>query len=101
MTHRSVKVKDRTLVVWVSTADIILPKLAPEEGLSASVQVLSSVVGMADRTSYPEPKRDASEEELQMLLSKLDLSRIEDWADEDQQEVRKLLAEHANLFALH
>ena len=36
-----------------------------------------------------------------MFLSKLDLSRTEGWADEDQQEVRKLLAEHVSLFALN
>ena len=36
-----------------------------------------------------------------MFLSKLDLSRITDWLDEDQQEVRKLLIEHVSLFALN
>ena len=36
-----------------------------------------------------------------MFLSKLDPSRITYWLDEDHQEVRKLLAEHVNLFALN
>ena len=36
-----------------------------------------------------------------MFLSKLDLSRIADWPDEDQQEFRKILAEYVNLVALN
>ena len=56
---------------------------------------------MEDGTPYPEPKREVSEEKLKMFLSKLGLSGIADWPNEEQQEVRKLLAEHINLFALN
>ena len=50
--------KARNVVAQVYTANIPLPMLVPEEGLSMSVQVHSSVVGMEDGTQYPEPKRD-------------------------------------------
>ena len=93
--------KARTMVAWVSTANIILIMLVPEEGLTTSVQVHSLVVGMEDRTPDPEPRREVSVEKLEMFLSKLNLSRITDWPDEDHQEVRKVLAEHVNLFALN
>ena len=88
--------KARTVVARVSAANIVPPMLAPEEGLSMSVQVHSSVVGMEDGTPDPEPKREVSDEKLEMFLSRLDLSQITDWPDEDQQEVRKLLVERVN-----
>ena len=54
LTTRSVKVRDRTVVAQVSAANIVLPMLVPEEGLSTSVQVNSSVVGMEIRTPNSE-----------------------------------------------
>ena len=58
------------------------------------------VVGTEDGSSNPETKKEVSDERLEKLFSKLDLSGIEDWGGEDQQEVRVLIAEHASLFTL-
>ena len=93
--------KARTVVAWVSTTNIILPMLVPEEGLSMSVQVNSLIVGVEVRTPDPAPEKEVSYEKVEMSLNKLDLSRIADWPDEDQQEVGKLMAEHVYLFALN
>ena len=39
-------------------------------------------------------------EQLEKLFDKLDLSGIEDWSDEDQEEVQNLIQEFSSLFAL-
>ena len=83
------KMKARAIVAMASAANTILPMVAPEEGLSTSVQANSSVVRMEIRTPDPELRREVTDEKLEKFLTKLDLGRITDWPDEDQQEVQK------------
>ena len=92
--------KARTEVAHVTTADIVPFMLAPKGGLPISVQDHSSVIETEDGSSNPERKKDVSDERLEKLFSKVDLSGIEDWGEEDQQEIRSLIAVHAHLFAL-
>ena len=42
-----------------------------------------------------------TKEQLEKLLDKLDLSGIEDWSNEDQEEVQKLIKDFGFLFALN
>ena len=56
--------KAGTSIAQISTANSILPMLAPENSVSTSVQVHSSVVGMKDGTPGPESNREGSVEKL-------------------------------------
>ena len=46
-------------------------------------------------------KPEPTSERLDELFSKLDLSRIQDWSEDLQQEVHDLMVEYKHLFALN
>ena len=46
----------------------------------------------------PSEVKQASDERLEKLFNKLDLSGIDEWVEEDQQQFRGLIGEYAHLF---
>ena len=51
-------------------------------------------------TAIPPEKQKPTQEEADLLMSKLDLSGIKDWKSEEQKEAKDLILEYGSLFAL-
>ena len=60
---------------------------------------LTTVPDLNSSTNPPE-KCKLTPEEVDLLMSKLDLSGIKDWKLEEQEEVKNLILEYGSLFAL-
>ena len=71
----------------------LIPQQLSDKGLTASISELIP-------SAIPSEKRKLTQEEIQLLMSKIDFSGIKNWSSEEQQEVKDLIIEYGSLFAL-
>ena len=98
-----------TIVVHVSAANKVPPKMAPRIIMKTfPVNTLSSVHSGVNVEIEKEPPHldapqvctHATQERSDKLLGKLDLTGTQGWSDKEKQEVKDLLVECHDLFAL-
>ena len=97
LTSRPVTIKAKTPVAQITAANVIPPMLAPK------VIIKSNTVGKQEETDASKGAQGAtklSPEKLEKLFSKLDLSGIADWSEQEQKEVKDLITEFGSIFAL-
>ena len=109
MTQEKITLKKGTKVACVVAANIVPPMLAPDLSIDKSELeyimrehnkegVLEyKVMDSGKNVVKPEP----TPERLDEMFTKLDLSGIQDWSEDLQQEVHDLMVEYQHLFALN
>ena len=108
-TQEKITLKKGTKVICVTAANIIPPMLAPD--LSIDKSELEYITWERNKEGVPKYKTTNSGENvakpkpmlerLDELFTKLDLSGIQDWSEDLQQEVHDLMVEYQHLFALN
>ena len=97
MTPREIVLKAKTCVARMAAANVVLHMLAPK------------IVGDSEDKAQKEPVGGEGEEvrlaplspeQQEKLKSKLDLTGIDDWSQEDKKAVEQLFQEYGRLFAL-
>ena len=97
MTPREIVLKAKTCVARMATANVVPHMLAPK------------IVGDSEDKAQMEPVGGEREEvklaplppeQQEKLKSKLDLTGIDDWSQEDKKAVEELFQEYGRLFAL-
>ena len=108
LTSKEVVLKAGTIVGRIEAADAIPPMLAPkseknleQEQNSNSEQLSGKNSATTNPESIPssEPTK-LTQEEVYLLMSKLDLTGITDWSEDEQKEVKDLIIEYGSIFAL-
>ena len=108
-TQEKIILKKGTKVAHVTAANIVPPMLAPDPSIDKSE--LEYIMQEHNKEDVPEYKiMNSGEnvakpkpmlERLDKLFTKLDLSGIQDWSEDLQQEVHGLMVEYQHLFALN
>ena len=108
-TWEKIILKKGTKVAHVTAANIVPPMLAPDPSKDKSE--LEYITQEHNKEGVPEYKTTNSGknvakpkptlERLDKLFTKLDLSGIQDWSEDLQQEVHNLMVEYQHLFALN
>ena len=109
MTREKITLKKGTKVARVTAANIVPPMLAPDPSIDKSE--LEYITREHNKESVPKFKTMNSgenvtkpkpmPERLDELFTKLDLSGIQEWSEDLQQEVHDLIVEYQCLFALN
>ena len=109
MTQEKITLKKGTRVTHVAVANIVPPMLAPD--LSIDKNELKYIAQEHNSEGVPEYKMTNSgkkvvkpkptPDRLNVLFTKLDLSVIQDWPEDLQQEVHDLMVEYQHLFTLN
>ena len=60
----------------------------------------STTIPDSNSSAIPPEKHKLTQDEIDSLMSKLDLTGIKDWSLEEQKEVKNLIIEYGSLFAL-
>ena len=92
LSNTPIKLKAKTVVARVAAANVVPAMLAPNldnDEMSGSQKI---------EKNETQPK--LTQEQLGTLFSKVDLSGIEEWSEDEQSDVRALITEYGNLFAL-
>ena len=111
LTSKQVVLKAGTIIGRIEAANAVPPMLAPKlenelEG-EMNLNLKSIEIGKEQATTsnmnstatLPE-KCKLTQEETDLLMSKIDLSGTKDWKPEEQEEARNLILEYGSLFAL-
>ena len=108
LTSKEVVLKVGTVIGRIEAANAIPPMLAPkseknleQEQNSNSEQLSSKNSVTTNLESIPssEPTK-LTQGEVDLLMSKLDLTGITDWSEDEQKEVKDLIIEYGSIFAL-
>ena len=89
----------------MATANLVPNKIAPKycQDKPAYTQVYAQRVKPEEQAytqAYALCKREDGEERAQNLLSKLDLTGMEDWTEENQKKARRISSDYHDVFAL-
>ena len=94
--------KPETIIAKVAAANAVSPMLAPQVGKDCSINNNDKEIeAEEDVKQLSKVKQDwpsLSQEQLNKLLSKIDLSGVDTVSAEEQQEVRALITEFGFLF---
>ena len=108
LTSKEVVLKAGTVIGRIEAANAIPPMLAPkpeknsEQEQNLNLEQLSSknsVTTNPELIPSSEPAK-LTQEELDLLMSKLDLTGIIDWSEDGQKEVKDIIIEYGSIFAL-
>ena len=95
LTSKSIMTKVKSIVAQLATANAV-PSMLASKNPQESEENEDKNPGSPDKGQI---KAQLTKEQLEKLFAKLDLSGIEDWSDEDHEEVWKLIKEFGFLFA--
>ena len=108
LTSKEVVLKAGTVIGQIEAANAIPPMLAPKYEKNSRPEPNSNSKRLSNKdsaTTNPEsnpsskPKK-LTQEEVTLLLSKLDLTGITDWSEDEQREIKDLIIEYGSIFAL-
>ena len=108
LTGKEVVLKAGTVIGRIEAANAIPPMLAPkseknsEQEQNSNLEQLSgknSVATNPESIPSSEPTK-LTQEEVDLLMRKLDLTGITDWSEDEQKEVKDLIIEYGSIFAL-
>ena len=102
--------KTGTIIGKIEAANAVPPMLAPKPEITeidtesipeqlSNKERLTMILDL-NSSAIPPEKRKLTQEEADLLMSKLDLSGIKDWKPEEQKETKDLILEYGSLFAL-
>ena len=97
LTSKEIILKTGTVIGKVEAANAVPPMLAPKP---ESVETKDSDVKTETKDSKPSEKCILTQDEVDYLMSKLDLEGIKSWSPEEQKEMKDLIIEYGSLFAL-
>ena len=100
LTSRTITVKVKSIVAQVAAA-IVDPSMLTPKNPQESEKHEDKRMKFPDMSSEAQIKVQLTKEQLEKLFDKLDLSGIEDWSKEDQEEVQKLIKDFGFLFVLN
>ena len=107
LTSKEVVLKVGTVIGRIEAANAILPMLAPkseknlEQEQNLNLEQLSSKNSVTTNLeSIPSNEPTKLTQEVDLLMSKLDLTGITDWSEDEQKEVKDLIIEYGSIFAL-
>ena len=93
LTSKEVILKANTVIGKIEAANAVPPMLAPKPEQEKKPE-------KEEKGDQPPKKRKLTQDEVDLLMSKLDLTGIKDWSSEEQKEVKDLIIEYGSLFAL-
>ena len=110
LTSKQVLLKAGTIIGKIEAANAVLPMLAPKPKI-AEIEMESipeqlsnkerlTTIPDSNPSAIPPEKHKLTQEETDLLMSKIDFSGIKDWKPEEQEEARNLILEYGSLFAL-
>ena len=110
LTSKQVVLKAGTIIGKIEAANAIPPMLAPKQEIPktdtesiperlSNKERLTTILDSNSSAISPK-KCKLTPEEIDVLVSKLDLSGIKDWKPEEQKEAKELILEYGSLFAL-
>ena len=108
LTSKEVVLKVGTVIGRIEAANAIPPMLAPKPEKNLELEQNSNLEQLSSKdsaTTNPEsiPSSEPAkltQEEIDLLMSKLDLTGITDWSEDEQKEVKDLIIEYGSVFAL-
>ena len=100
LTSKSIMIKAKSIVAQLVAA-IAVPTMLASKNPQESEKNEDEKTGFPNMGSKGQIKLQLPKEQLEKPFDKLELSGIEDWIDEDQEEVQKLIKEFSFLFALN
>ena len=100
LTSINITMKAKLIVAQVATANVVPPMLRPKNPQESENQK-DKVMKSSDMSSEVPIKVQLTKDQLKELFDKIDLSGINDWSKEDQEEVWKLIKDFDFLFALN
>ena len=107
-TSKEIILKAGTVVGKVEVANVVPPMLASKpENVNATSNIFPNTTSDTTTGSETETKDlkmpekcILTQDEIDLLMSKLDLEGIKSWSPEEQKEVQDLIIEYGSLFAL-
>ena len=108
LTSKEVVLKAGTVIGQIEAANTIPPMLAPKYEKNSGPEPNSNLKQLSHQdsvTTNPESNPSGkpmklTQEEVTLLLSKLDLTGITDWSEDEQREIKDLIIEYGSIFAL-
>ena len=100
MTQQPVTLRKGRVVATLMAANLVPNKLALRY-LSKSTGVHQADAEQNENGSADTRKTQDKDEQVDRLFSKLDLGGIQDWMEKEQSEVKELLADYNDIFALN
>ena len=110
LTSKQVVLKTGTIIDKIEAANAVPPMLAPKpeiaeidtESIPEKLSNKERLTMILDSNSsvIPPEKHKLTQEETDLLMSKIDFSGIKDWKAEEREEARNLILEYGSLFAL-
>ena len=97
LTSKEIVLKTGTVIGNVEAANAVPPMLAPKP---ECLKTKDSDKETETKVSKPPEKHILTQDEVDLLMSKLDLEGIKSWSPEEQKEVKDLIIEYGSLFAL-
>ena len=97
MTSKEIVLKTGTVTAKVEATNAVSPMLAPK---LESVETKDSDKETETKDSKPPEKCILTQDEVDLLMSKLDLEGIKSWSPEEQNEMKNLIIDYGLLFAL-
>ena len=97
LTSKGIVLKTGTVMGKVEAANAVPPVLAPKP---ESVETKDSYKETETKDSNPPDKCIFTQDQVDLLISKLDLEGIKSWSPEEQKEVKDLIIDYGSLFAL-
>ena len=110
LTSKQIVLKAGTIIGKIEAANEVPPMLVPKPEIAetdmesileqlSNKERLTMILDLNSSAISPE-KCKLTQEEIDLLMSKLDLSGIKDWKPEEQKEAKELILEYGSLFAL-
>ena len=110
LTSKQLVLKTGTIIGKIEAANAVPPMLAPKPGIAeidmglipeqlSNKERLTMILDL-NSSAIPPEKCKLTQEETDLLMSKIDFSGIKDWKPEEQNEAKDLIVEYGSLFAL-
>ena len=90
LTSRSIMIKEKSIVAQLAAAHVV-PFMLPSKNLQESEENVDKKNRIPNMGSKEQIKAQLTKEQSEKLFDKLDLSRIDGWSYEDQEELWKLI----------